>query len=169
MFPVRGQVALVRNSLNTADGKIPAGSSVSGTDDGSEESCYGMTCAAGGGTVLGGCSQVGNWDEDVDSELGGRILRRAGGVVPGLFGGDGEEREWDVIRHGVGSRPARESGVRVESERVILSAGGGAEEHEAWVVHNCGHAGEGYQISIGCAEKAVELVEAIFMERDGKK
>lgn len=40
-----------------------------------------MTRAARGETVLGGCSQVGSWDGEVDEELVGRILKRAGEFV----------------------------------------------------------------------------------------
>ena len=45
VVPVRGQIVVVRNS--------PGGIfSISGTDDGPDESAYIMTRAAGGGTIL---------------------------------------------------------------------------------------------------------------------
>ncbi|PVH72257.1 nucleotide-binding domain-containing protein [Cadophora sp. DSE1049] len=185
MYPIRGQVTLVRNAIslphpnpdpNSHPRPKAAGFSLSGTSDGPNESCYGMTRAAGGGTVLGGCSQVGSWDGEVDLEIAGRILSRAGVVCPDLLGEKG--KEWDVIRHGVGLRPGREGGIRVEREEVEVEVenlgvdkGGEAygEGMRAWVVHNYGHAGEGYQTSIGCAEDAVKLLEGTFRNEEGMK
>ena len=57
-----------------------------------------------------------------------------------------------MIRHGVGLRPLRQSGVRVEKEKV----------DSTWVVHNYGHGGWGYQGSYGCSQRAVELVDDIL-------
>ncbi len=135
---------------------------MSGTDDGEGESCYGMTRAGGGGVVLGGCSGVGSWDGEVDAELTGRILRRAVGIYPELcsgagrgggINGEGKAIEGiDIVRVGVGLRPARVGGVRVEREVI----------DGVPVVHNYGHAGAGYQSSVGCAEEAVGLVERCF-------
>jgi D-amino-acid oxidase len=65
----------------------------------------------------------------------------------------------DIIRHGVGLRPARNGGVRIEREVI-----GGLE-----VVHNYGHAGWGYQGSYGCAERVVELVREAVAEWDGEE
>lgn len=50
VVPARGQIVVVRNVA-------PAMFAVSGTDDGSDEACYIMSRAAGGGTILGGCYQ----------------------------------------------------------------------------------------------------------------
>jgi D-amino-acid oxidase len=57
-----------------------------------------------------------------------------------------------IIRHGVGLRPVREGGVRIEKEVI----------DGTWVVHNYGHAGWGYQGSYGCAERVVELVDEVL-------
>ena len=123
----------------------------SGTDDGDEEVCYVMQRAAGGGTLLGGSYQKGNWDGQVDPNLSVRIMKRAVELCPSLTSGGKKEgvAGLDVIRFGVGLRPVREEGVRLEKERV----------GEAWVVHNYGHGGYGYQSSYGCARVAVGLVE----------
>jgi D-amino-acid oxidase len=72
-------------------------------------------------------------------------------VCPALTGGKGVEG-LSVIRHGVGLRPYRSGGVRLEKERI---EGG-------WVVHNYGHAGSGYQVSYGCSNAVVELVEEVL-------
>lgn len=139
MIPIRGQVVVVRNDA----GKML---NISATDDGDDESCYIMTRAAGGGTVLGGSVQRGNLDSAVDPGLAVRIMKRAVQMCPALTGGKGIEH-LDIIRHGVGIRPVRGGGTRVERERI-----GGV-----LVVHNYG-AVAGYQSSYGCAQDAVDLV-----------
>lgn len=141
VIPARGQIVLVRNEA----GKMM---DISGTDDGDDEACYVMTRAAGGGTILGGSYQKGNWDSQVDPNLAVRIMKRAVKLCPALTGGKGFEH-LDVIRHGVGLRPVRERGTRVEKERV----------GNVWVVHNYGAGGAGYQSSYGCAEAAVRLID----------
>lgn len=123
----------------------------SGTDDGDDEACYVMTRAAGGGTILGGCYQKGRSDGEVDEGLAKRIMERAVRACPELTGGRGVEG-LDVVRHGVGLRPVREGGTRVEKERV----------GEVWVVHNYGAGGAGYQSSYGCAMEVVRLVEEVL-------
>jgi D-amino-acid oxidase len=150
LFPIRGQIALVRND---AGGNF----SLSGTADGENEGAYMMSRAAGGGTVLGGCTQKGNWESGVDFNLAVRIMARAVELCPQLIDGEGGVEMLDVVRHGVGLRPGREGGVRLEREVV-----GGVR-----VVHNYGHAGTGYQSSYVCAEVVVKLVEEVL--RDGRK
>ena len=119
VVPARGQIVVVRNDTG---GKMM---DISGTDDGSDEACYMMTRAAGGGTILGGSYQLGNWDTQIDPNLAVRIMKRAVHLCPELTGGKGPEY-LDVIRHGVGLRPVRKSGTRIEKERI----------DNVWVVHN---------------------------------
>ncbi|EKD19206.1 uncharacterized protein L3040_009354 [Drepanopeziza brunnea f. sp. 'multigermtubi'] len=141
VVPARGQVVVVRND----PGMMVA---VSGTDDGEEELCYIMKRATGGGTVLGGTYQVGNWESQPDHSTAVRIMQRAVELCPALTGGRGIEA-LDIIRHGVGLRPTRISGVRIEKEKI----------GDTWVVHNYGHGGWGYQASYGCSTAAKELVD----------
>ncbi|KAF2688424.1 D-amino-acid oxidase [Lentithecium fluviatile CBS 122367] len=141
VVPARGQIVVVRNDA----GKMM---DISGTDDGDDEACYVMTRAAGGGTILGGSYQLGNWESQADPNLAVRIMERAVKLCPALTGGKGIEH-LDVVRHGVGLRPVRTGGTRIEKERI-----GGV-----WVVHNYGAGGAGYQSSYGCAQAAVDLVE----------
>lgn len=147
VVPARGQIVIVRNDA----GKMM---DISGTDDGDDEACYMMTRAAGGGTVLGGSYQKGNWESQPDPNLATRIMKRAVEVNPALTGGKGIEH-LDVIRHGVGLRPVREGGTRIEKERM----------GNVWVVHNYGAGGAGYQSSYGCAEATVKLIEEASKER----
>ncbi|KEF55338.1 D-amino-acid oxidase [Exophiala aquamarina CBS 119918] len=117
VVPARGQIVVARNVA-------PAMFPVSGTDDSSEEACYIMTRAAGGGTILGGCYQKGSWESQPDPSLAIRIMKRCGGK-----GVD----HLDIIRHGVGLRPVRKGGTRIELEKIdgILT------------VHNYGAGGAG--------------------------
>lgn len=78
-------------------------------------------------------------------------MKRAIDIAPQLVKeGQGIEG-LDIIRHGVGLRPLREGGPRVEKDEVA-----GIK-----VVHNYGHGGFGYQASFGCAQSAVALVEEV--------
>ncbi|RMZ85836.1 hypothetical protein DV737_g428, partial [Chaetothyriales sp. CBS 132003] len=147
VVPARGQIVVVRNSAGSMIG-------VSGTDDGDDEACYIMTRAAGGGTVLGGSYQKGNWESQVDPNLAIRIMKRAVKLCPQLTGGKDIEH-LDIIRHSVGLRPVREGGTRIEKERL-----GNVE-----IVHNYGAGGAGYQSSYGCALAAVELVREALADR----
>lgn len=141
VVPARGQIVIVRNEA----GKML---DMSGTDEGDDEACYVMTRAAGGGTILGGSYQIGNSDSQPDPNLAIRIMKRAVKMCPELTNGKGIEH-LDIIRHGVGLRPVREGGTRIEKERI-----GGV-----WVVHNYGSGGAGYQCSYGCAQAAVDLID----------
>ncbi|KAL4931600.1 FAD-dependent oxidoreductase [Aspergillus undulatus] len=141
LYPGRGQIILIRN-----DPGIMA--SMSGTDDGEDELFYMMSRAAGGGTILGGCYQKNEWDPLPDPNLAVRIMKRAIAICPELVKeGQGIEG-LDIIRHGVGLRPLRDAGPRIEKERI----------GDVSVVHNYGHGGFGYQSSFGCAAATVRLV-----------
>lgn len=144
VIPVRGQIVVVRN-----DPKYMF--TISGTDDGQDELCYIMTRAAGGGTILGGTYTKGSWESQPDPNIANRIMKRAVDLCPELTGGKGVEA-LSVIRHGVGLRPLRTSGVRIEKEKI----------DDTWVVHNYGHGGWGYQGSYGCSEGVVELVDEVL-------
>lgn len=141
VHPARGQIVLVRNEADRMYGN-------SGTDDGPDETMYIMTRAVGGGTILGGCYQKNNWESQHDPSLAIRIMKRCVEACPKLTNGKGIEH-LDIIRHGVGLRPAREGGARIEKEKI----------NGVWVVHNYGHGGAGYQSSYGCSQAAIKLVE----------
>jgi D-amino-acid oxidase len=143
VIPVRGQLVVVRN-------EAPYMATKSGTDDAEDELFYMMQRAGGGGTILGGTYQMGQWESQPDPNIATRIMQRAVEMVPELTGGKGV-KGLDIIRHAVGLRPYRNGGVRLEKEKI----------DGTWVVHNYGHAGWGYQGSYGCAERVVELVDEV--------
>ncbi|KAK9468639.1 hypothetical protein V1512DRAFT_257554 [Lipomyces arxii] len=141
VYPGRGQTVLVRNHA-------PAMYNDSGTDDADDELTYIMS-RPGGGSILGGCYQKGNWNPTVDPNMADRIVKRALKLCPGL------ERDFplDIVRHNVGLRPGREGGPRVELETI---------SEVGKVVHNYGAGGAGYQSSYGMAEHVVQLVDLAF-------
>lgn len=144
VIPARGQIVVVRNTPGVMV-------TTSGTDDAEDEICYIMQRAGGGGTVLGGTYMKGNWESQPDPNVAVRIMKRAVEICPALTGGKGIEA-LSVIRHSVGLRPLRLSGVRIEKEKIGAT----------WIVHNYGHGGWGYQGSYGCSERAIELVEEVL-------
>lgn len=147
IFPGRGQIVVVRNDPGVM-------TTISGTDDGSDEATYIMQRAVGGGTILGGCLQKGDWESQPDPNLALRIMKRCVDLCPQLTKGKGIEA-LSVIRHGVGLRPMRKDGPRVEKEKIA----------NVWVVHNYGHGGYGYQSSYGCATEVEMLIESILKEK----
>jgi len=147
VIPARGQIVLVRNDPG-------AMFSISGTDDADNEVSYIMMRAAGGGTILGGSYQKGNWESQFDPNLAVRIMKRCVELCPQLTGGKGIEH-LDIIRHGVGLRPLRLGGARIEKEKI----------GDLCVVHNYGHGGYGYQSSYGCSQEVVKLIDGAFQER----
>jgi len=148
VYPGRGQIVLVRNEPGVMV-------TVSGTDDGEDEATYIMQRAVGGGTILGGCLQHGSWESQPDPNLAQRIMQRSIDLCPTLASKTGKVSELSVIRHGVGLRPMRKGGPRVEKEKI-----GGQ-----WVVHNYGHAGYGYQSGFGSAWEAERLVMDVLKEK----
>lgn len=111
-----------------------------------------------GTTILGGCKEVGNWETEEDKGLTERILERirASGMAPELLRGDGKDAkgEFEVLNVQVGLRPGRKGGPRVEVQE-------GGKVGGTWVVHAYGHAGAGYQNSVGSAGKVVRLIEGL--------
>ncbi|TDZ40962.1 D-amino-acid oxidase [Colletotrichum trifolii] len=148
--PARGQVVVVRNEIDPM-------ATISGTDDGPTEVCYMMTRAGGGGTILGGTYDKDNWDPNPDPNIAIRIMKRCVELSPALTGGKGIEA-LSIIRHGVGLRPYREGGLRLEVDKKTLDDG-------TPIVHHYGHAGWGYQGSYGTAEGVVELVNELRAEK----
>ncbi|KAA8652471.1 hypothetical protein EYZ11_009269 [Aspergillus tanneri] len=152
LHPYRGQVVVVRNDPG-------AMVSISGTDDAEDELVYMMTRAAGGGTVIGGSYQKDQWDPLPDPNLAVRIMKRAIALRPQLVSKGRGIEGLDIIRHGVGLRPVRDGGPRIEIDKIDGVS----------VVHNYGHGGFGYQASYGCAMEAVKLVAEALQRRDSAK
>lgn len=152
MRPARGQVVLVRN-------EVPMFVTSGNDDDENADLCYAMTRAAGGGSILGGTYDIGNWESQPDLNIANRIMHRIVRKYPEIACGKGVGG-LSVIRHAVGLRPYREGGARIEEEKL---------DSDTWIIHNYGHAGWGYQGSYGCAEDVVKLVQKVQRIKHGDK
>ncbi|TRM68586.1 hypothetical protein BD626DRAFT_482205 [Schizophyllum amplum] len=64
-----------------------------------------------------------------------------------------------ILEEGVGLRPARKGGVRIQLEWLTAKDGG-----KVPLVHNYGHAGSGYEGSWGSADEAVKLLGSAFAQ-----
>ncbi|KAJ2443490.1 hypothetical protein GGF42_006611 [Coemansia sp. RSA 2424] len=153
MQPMRGQTLVV----NAPDAKRTL------TRIGSRF-CY--VIPRGDGTVvLGGSAEVGSWDEAEDRQITQQILLRAQELEPALLPAsmlalDESERvralQANVAYVGVGFRPMRKNGVRLETQAYVHST----SSRPFTVVHCYGHAGYGYQSSLGFARRVLQMVEA---------
>ncbi|TDZ32550.1 D-amino-acid oxidase [Colletotrichum spinosum] len=128
MYPTRGQTILVEQPIQPLTRMYFR--SPRRVDN---DTTYVFQRPLAGGVVLGGCRQDGNWDKDVDPELARTIMERCCALAPEL----GKLEDLKVIKHGVGLRPNRKGGPRIEVE----------EGEWGLVVHNYGASGAGYQAS----------------------
>ncbi len=131
VYPIRGQVIRIANpglQFATLDDENPAGLTyiLPRFDD----------------CILGGSSDVDDWNLESDAELTKAILRRCSEVEPRVAGAQ-------LLDVRVGLRPGRPS-IRVERE----------DRLDATVVHNYGHAGNGFSTSWATARHAVRLLQA---------
>ncbi|KXH56400.1 FAD dependent oxidoreductase [Colletotrichum nymphaeae SA-01] len=140
MYPTRGQTILVEQPIQPL--KRMYFRSPRRVDN---DTTYIFQRPLAGGIVLGGCRQDGNWDKEVDPELTKTILERCCALAPEL----GKPEDLKIIKHGVGLRPNRKGGPRIEAEK----------RDEGLVVHNYGASGAGYQASWGMAAHAVKLAK----------
>ncbi|OJJ97615.1 hypothetical protein ASPACDRAFT_53763 [Aspergillus aculeatus ATCC 16872] len=100
------------------------------------------------GAIIGGVSQPGNLDRNVDTDLRADILQRVNTMTNGgLLSVDLDK---DVQEDIVAFRPGRKGGYRLEAE--------------GDVVHAYGFAGLGYIFSYGVALKVRELVDSIVRQ-----
>ncbi|KAF2109659.1 hypothetical protein BDV96DRAFT_502229 [Lophiotrema nucula] len=141
IYPTRGQTVTVAGQAKQIT-TIEADSSHHGT---ATPIMYILPRPDSNLTILGGTKDVGNWSQDPDPEVTWEILRRAKQWAPELLNAQGE---FDVRSVQVGLRPSRKGGVRVEVEGIDGLV----------VCHAYGHAGAGYQNSVGSANKVVQLL-----------
>jgi len=143
MYPIRGQTVLVKGE---------ASSTITRVGDGYRAYC--IPRPGSGTTILGGTKEDGVWDETPDDKITKQILMHNAWQIPELLTGSGGG--FEVISVQCGLRPARRGGPRMETEIVGTRA----------VVHAYGHAGAGYQNSIGSARDVVRMVGESLATRD---
>lgn len=137
MYPIRGQTVLVKGEAECIRTQLGDGG----------YNAYCIPRPGSGTTILGGTKEADNWNEAVDPATTEKILRQCAHIVPELL--TALDGGFEVVSVQCGLRPARKGGARVESEFV----------GERQVVHAYGHAGAGYQNSIGSSRLVVKLVD----------
>lgn len=103
--------------------------------------------------ILGGTKTRDNYDPVPTLSVSDNILHNCKRL---LLSRNIEVSNIDVVKEQVGLRPGRLNGKRVDAESVKLDDG-----REVQIIHNYGHAGTGYQASIGSAGKVLDLVVEI--------
>jgi D-amino-acid oxidase len=148
VYPVRGQTVTVKGEakqITTIDA-LPSNPTPTSTPI-----MYILPRPHSNTTILGGTKQIGDWTAEPDPQITEEILRRAQEWAPELLN---EKGEFEVLSEQVGLRPGRKGGARVEIEKV-----------DGYLVcHAYGHAGAGYQNSVGSANKVVSLLQKHFGE-----
>ncbi|USP79390.1 D-amino-acid oxidase [Curvularia clavata] len=138
MYPARGQILLVEGPEKPIENMYFRAPHRAG------EATHIFPRGENGGVILGGCRQKNNWSGETDLAFAEVIKRRCCSLAPEL----GKPEDLKIIKHGVGLRPAREGGPRVESEMLDGKL----------VIHNYGAGGVGFQASWGLARYAVDLL-----------
>lgn len=145
VFPIRGQTLLVRITPPVAQKILlyDAGDSVT----------YIVPRPGTDAFIFGGTKDAGNSDPVPTPDISASIIERCKRLLANKGYTD---LDVQVVQEQVGFRPGRKGGARVEVENVKLGNG-----EVVRVVHNYGHAGTGYQGSIGSARKVLRLVEEL--------
>lgn len=114
--------------------------------------------------LIGGTYQANSWDLSLNATTAEGIFERCAKFLPVLK----EDPRVKILAHGVGLRPARKGGPRVEVEWVSTGDSNkgktpiyveGVKAGKMLVVHAYGFAGAGYQGSWGAAAEAVKLLK----------
>ena len=100
---------------------------------------------AGGGTIVGGSKEVGDFETRARPETRVKLLQEAVRHFPDIVD---DVEKFDIVKDNVGRRPWREGGMRIESEQ--LPAG-------RMIIHGYGAGGRGYELSWGAAAMIVDL------------
>ncbi|KAG7666016.1 uncharacterized protein J8A68_000446 [[Candida] subhashii] len=106
-----------------------------------------------GGVILGGTKQPNEWSTEIRRDDTEALKKRGEAYFPELMKVDEDgKRYFDVLKINVGLRPARKSGLRIETEK----RGGN------YIIHNYGAGGMGYELSYGSGLKVYENLLAII-------
>lgn len=104
----------------------------------------------GGGTIVGGTKQKGDWGTEIREQETKEILENAVKSWPGFAS---KVEDLEIMAINVGRRPWREGGLRIEVE--LINPG-------KVVVHGYGAGARGYELSWGAAESiATKVIEQL--------
>ncbi|KAF9556939.1 hypothetical protein EC968_007873 [Mortierella alpina] len=155
MFPTRGQIVVVKvpEEIWPKAKQFTMERYAEGSAMGTGTITY-VIPRDNGEIVLGGTMQHWNYQEAACEETTQAIMKRVLATRPDLFS------KATILRSCVGLRPNRRGGVRVSTSVEQLDWNEGWANQVVLVAHNYGHAGFGYQASIGCANKVVADIES---------
>ncbi|KAF9435148.1 hypothetical protein BGZ76_006816 [Entomortierella beljakovae] len=150
MFPTRGQIVIVKvpDALWPKAKHFTMERYAEGSAMGTGTITY-VIPRDNGEIVLG---------ESASPETTKAIVGRVVKTCPELFS------QATILRSCVGLRPNRRGGVRVTAAAEQLDWNEGWYPSVLIVAHNYGHAGFGFQASVGCANKTVENIERCLSE-----
>ena len=141
----RGQTVLVRNEYHSTPARV--------MKDGTW--CFLIPRPCGGGTIVGGTRESGDWEDQPRSETRRKLLENAVEYFPDFV--DSVDK-FDVVQDNVGRRPLRDGGVRLEIENPTRGP---------HIVHGYGVGGRGLELSWGVAEEIADIVDSLLV--DGSK
>ncbi|KAF8670703.1 FAD dependent oxidoreductase [Rhizoctonia solani] len=160
VYPVRGQVSIIRAPWIKF-----------GISERTNDSISYIIPRQSGDVIIGGTYGVNDWyphpRQSTIDDIITRCLALSSLIAPAEARIHGRTPSVSDVRSimiesGVGLRPARKGGVRLETGSVQYVFGSPAFICKVPVVYNYGHGGSGYQSSWGTAEKAVELVQNLL-------
>lgn len=137
-FIIRGQTVLVRNNCGPR----------TLTRQNADGTWTFLIPRSTGETIVGGTKEPRDTGDKPRPETRALLLKRAEKAFPWMVDRRKGE-EWDVVRDIVGRRPARDGGMRIETE----SSGNGKT-----IVHAYGAGGRGFEISWGVAKEVLGLL-----------
>lgn len=109
-----------------------------------------------GGTIIGGTKELGDWRIEPSPELRQTLLDKAKGIAAEACTEKQAAGSLKVIKDIVGRRPAREGGLRIETE---ARDNGQGVQH---IIHAYGAAGRGYEMSWGIASEVADLARDVL-------
>ncbi|RSL58081.1 hypothetical protein CEP53_006261 [Fusarium sp. AF-6] len=116
-----------------------------------------------GGTVIGGTKEPGDWRIEPSLELRQTVLENAKSIAAEACSDKQAPGSLRVIKDVVGRRPAREGGMRVETE---TKENGQGVQH---VIHAYGAGGRGYEMSWGVASEVAGLAREVLRSTSALK
>ncbi|THU83082.1 nucleotide-binding domain-containing protein [Dendrothele bispora CBS 962.96] len=171
MYPIRGQTVIINAPWVNEMPEMYY--SVANDELGDETGITYIIPRADGSVIVGGTFHEDDWYPHPRPQIAKRILERAVKFYPQLASPqvrEAKEKEGQeigledvqglVIENGVGLRPARKGGIRLEVEKMEWDPKDGKGVRKTPVVFNYGHSSGGFQCSWGSANVALELLES---------
>ncbi|KAF5352167.1 hypothetical protein D9758_009209 [Tetrapyrgos nigripes] len=171
MYPIRGQTVII--NAPWVDEMPEMYYTIADDELGDESGITYIIPRGDGSVVVGGTFHEDDWYPHPRPVIAKRILERAVKFYPQLAPPEVRERkekegkevsvedvEGIVIENGLGLRPARKGGIRLEVEKMKWDAKDGKGIRTTPVIHNYGHSSGGFQCSWGSANVALDLLQS---------